>query len=96
MIMPTTDGVSEVPVEQLENSEQSEQSEQDSEAPTESLHRVDADILIPGRGEPVRDASLIYEGSKIVYAGGRAGLLPKWSGLEAVKVKVLMPGMWDW
>jgi hypothetical protein len=66
------------------------------EAPTEKTSRVDADLLIPGRGEPVRDACLVFKGGKILYAGARAEMPVKWRGLSAERVPVLMPGMWDW
>ena len=66
------------------------------ELPAEGVERVDANLLIPGRGEPVRDATLVFQGKTILYAGERAGLPAKWRGVHALEVPVLMPGMWDW
>lgn len=66
------------------------------EAHAGKAERVDAELMIPGRGEPVRDASLVFEGKTILYAGTTAGLPAKWRRLSAVEVPVLMPGMWDW
>ena len=56
--------------------------------------RVDADLLIPGRGAPVRDGVVVVDGSTIVYAGA-AGGAPENNGDESVRVSVAMPGLWD-
>lgn len=54
--------------------------------------RVDADIVIPGRGEPVHDGAVVVEGSAITYVGPRDGAtLPEPSQV----VRTLMPGLWD-
>ena len=53
--------------------------------------RIDADLLIPGRGEPISGGSVIVEGDRIVYAGPAAGA----TGETDVHVPALMPGMWD-
>lgn len=55
--------------------------------------RIDADLLIPGRGEPVRDGSVVLDGARIAYAGPRAGAPP--SDGPATTVRTVMPGMWD-
>ena len=34
--------------------------------------RIDGDVLIPGRGEPIADGALIIEGARIAYAGKRS------------------------
>ena len=66
--------------------------------------RVDADLLIPGRGEPIVNGTLVCGTSrairscdigKIMYAGPTAELPAQWSELAIVEVPVLMPGLWD-
>ena len=52
--------------------------------------RIEADLLIPGRGDPVPNGVVEFEGGVISYAG------PGDSTQEgAVKASVVMPGMWD-
>jgi imidazolonepropionase-like amidohydrolase len=56
--------------------------------------RIDTRRLIPGRGDPVDDATLIVEGRTITYAGpaDEAPDVPSFSGYTA---DVVMPGMWE-
>jgi imidazolonepropionase-like amidohydrolase len=56
------------------------------------MERIDADLLIPGRGEPVRDGSVVIEGSSISYVGPRrtAPDVPR-----SYSVSCLLPGLWD-
>lgn len=54
---------------------------------------VEADLLIPGRGEPVEDASVCFNTS-IVYVGPTSEM-PMLNVSNVVKVPVVMPGMWD-
>jgi imidazolonepropionase-like amidohydrolase len=56
--------------------------------------RIDADLLIPGRGEPVRDGTVIADGDTITYAGPRASA-PTTEASTAVNAPVVMPGLWD-
>lgn len=55
--------------------------------------RIDAELLVPGRGEPVRDGTVLVEGGRITYAGPRTSA-PR-SGLAATTVRTVMPGLWD-
>jgi imidazolonepropionase-like amidohydrolase len=55
------------------------------------MERVDAAVLIPGKGEPVLDGSVVFEGAKITYAGPRSGA----PTVPAVQVPVVMPGLWE-
>lgn len=55
--------------------------------------RVEADLLIPGRGEPIRDGAVIVDGALIAYAGPRAGA-PRSDG-PTWRVPVVLPGLWD-
>jgi len=54
--------------------------------------RIDANLLIPGRGEPVRDASLVIDGTSIVYAGPRDSAPPT---PDSIAAETVMPGLWD-
>jgi imidazolonepropionase-like amidohydrolase len=57
--------------------------------------RIEADVLIPGRGDPIKDGCVVLDGDQIAYAGPRSGA-PDTSGrFPAVEVPVVMPGLWD-
>jgi imidazolonepropionase-like amidohydrolase len=56
--------------------------------------RIDADLLIPGRGTPFPNGTVIAEGSEIVYAGPTSGVPDDARGATA-HVPVVMPGLWD-
>lgn len=56
--------------------------------------RIEADLLIPGRGEPVTDGCVIVDGDTITYAGPITGA-PETPGTPITNVRTLMPGMWD-
>lgn len=57
-------------------------------------HRIDADLLIPGRGAPYADATVIIDGAAIAYAGPRDGA-PETPDATTVSAPAVMPGMWD-
>jgi imidazolonepropionase-like amidohydrolase len=56
--------------------------------------RIEADVLIPGRGEPVRDATVIFDGPTIDYAGPAASAPPT-AGASTHRAAAVMPGLWD-
>ena len=56
--------------------------------------RIDADLLIPGRGEPIHNGTVIAEGSEIVYAGPTSEA-PGDADVATAHVPVVMPGLWD-
>jgi imidazolonepropionase-like amidohydrolase len=56
--------------------------------------RIDADLLIPGRGEPVANGTVITTGATITYAGSSADA-PETPEATATHVPVVMPGLWD-
>src|SRR6185437_10055023 len=58
------------------------------------MERIEADLLIPGRGEPVRDGVVLLDGATISYAGPAAGA-PATPQAATVRAAVVMPGMWD-
>ncbi len=55
--------------------------------------RIDADLLIPGKGDPVYDGSVVIDGGGIAYAGPAAGA----PAVEtpAVRVSTVLPGLWE-
>jgi imidazolonepropionase-like amidohydrolase len=58
------------------------------------MHRIEAELLIPGRGNPVRDGVVLIDGSRISYAGP-AGVAPQAPGGSVSRAVTVMPGMWD-
>ena len=58
------------------------------------MERINAGLLIPGRGEPVRDAAVLIDGTRISYAGPAAGA-PETPGAVTRDAATVMPGMWD-
>jgi imidazolonepropionase-like amidohydrolase len=57
--------------------------------------RIVADVLIPGRGEPVESGTVVLDGREIAYAGATAGAPPASPDEEVHEVPVVMPGLWD-
>jgi imidazolonepropionase-like amidohydrolase len=58
------------------------------------MERIEADLLLPGDGAPVRDGVVVLDEETITYAGP-AGDAPDTSGAATVRAAVVMPGMWD-
>src|ERR1700689_1995998 len=58
------------------------------------MHRIEAELLISGRGEPVRDGVVVLDGARIDYAGP-AGAAPSTPGVPVSRAVAVMPGMWD-
>jgi imidazolonepropionase-like amidohydrolase len=58
------------------------------------MHRIEAELLIPGRGEPVRGGVVVLDGPRIGYAGP-AGMAPPTLGAPVSRAVAVMPGMWD-
>jgi len=56
--------------------------------------RIDTDLLIPGRGDPITNGTIVSEGTTITYAGPSIGA-PETPGVSAVHVPVAMPGLWE-
>ncbi|HZU71129.1 MAG TPA: amidohydrolase family protein [Acidimicrobiales bacterium] len=56
--------------------------------------RIDAEVMIPGRGDPVTDGSVVMDGNLIRYAGPTAGA-PSEGVTDTVRVPAVMPGMWE-
>jgi imidazolonepropionase-like amidohydrolase len=58
------------------------------------MERIDAALLIPGRGEPVADATVLIDGTQISYAGPAAAAPPD-GGAVRLRARTVLPGLWD-
>jgi len=58
------------------------------------MERIEAGVLIPGRGEPVAGGVVVLDGDSIAYAGP-AGAAPETPGAAVTSAAVVMPGLWD-
>ncbi len=56
--------------------------------------RIDADLLLPGRGGPIDEGTVILEGRSIAFAGPTSEA-PATPEAEVSRVPVAMPGLWD-
>ena len=56
--------------------------------------RIDAEVLIPGRGAPIANSSVVFDGEAIRFAGPAADA-PVTQGAEVVRARAVMPGMWQ-
>ena len=66
-----------------------------ADKPTPTHVRVDAKLLIPGRGDPIKNASLISKNNEIIYVGPTSDLSNEHASIPAISVPILMPGLWD-
>lgn len=57
--------------------------------------RIVADLMIPGRGEPVTDAMVVLDGARIDWVGKRSAAPPRNSDDTDVEVATVTPGLWD-
>jgi imidazolonepropionase-like amidohydrolase len=57
-------------------------------------NRIDADLLIPGRGEPVSPGTVVLDGPTIAYAGPSAEA-PATPGASITEVATVLPGLWE-
>src|SRR3972149_2708182 len=58
------------------------------------MERIEADLLPPGSGEPVKNGAVVIDGSRIAFAGP-AEDAPKTPGAIVHRVPVVMPGLWE-
>jgi imidazolonepropionase-like amidohydrolase len=56
--------------------------------------RIEAELLIPGRGEPISKGVVVLEGSAIAYAGPDAQA-PSTPEADTTAVPVVLPGLWE-
>src|SRR5437016_1012302 len=57
--------------------------------------RIEADLLIPGRGEPIRNGCVVFDGPTISFAGPIEGAPKSPADSSVERVPVVMPGLWD-
>lgn len=58
------------------------------------MHRIEADLLIPGRGEPIEDGVVVLDDSRISYAGPAVGA-PQTPQAARHRAVAVLPGLWD-
>jgi imidazolonepropionase-like amidohydrolase len=59
------------------------------------VERIEADLLVPGRGEPLRNGCVILDdGGSIAYAGPRDGA-PATPNAVLYRAATVLPGLWD-
>ena len=56
---------------------------------------IHTSLLIPGKGDPAKDFSVVTGSGKIVYVGLSANLPKNYQQAPSTHVPVLMPGLWD-
>jgi len=60
------------------------------------MHRIEAELLLPGRGEPIRGGVVLLDGPVISYAGPAAAAPePESPGTPVTRAATVMPGMWE-
>lgn len=57
--------------------------------------RIDAKLMIPGRGDPIENGTVLVKEDKIIYAGSRKEVPAEYVSVTGASVNVVMPGMWD-
>ena len=55
------------------------------------MHRIEAELLIPGHGAPVTDGVVLLDGPEISYAGP-AALAPPSPSASLTRAAAVMPG----
>jgi imidazolonepropionase-like amidohydrolase len=56
--------------------------------------RIEADLLIPGRGDPIKHGTVVLDNGKVAYAGPTADA-PDTPDADVTVVPVVMPGLWE-
>ncbi len=56
---------------------------------------IEADVLIPGRGDAINGGCVIFDGPAITYAGPLEDAPKTPAGTNTHSVPAVMPGMWD-
>ena len=59
------------------------------------MERIEADVLIPGHGDVVKNGCVVFDGPTITYAGPIEGAPKGPSSAKTHGVPAVMPGMWD-
>lgn len=56
---------------------------------------IKADLLIPGRGDPIEKGAIAYAGGRILWVGRQSHLPKEYASYNTKEVPVLLPGFWD-
>jgi len=58
---------------------------------------IHTNLLIPGKGDPTKNSTVVTSAGKIVYVGSYVDFLkkPEYQDSPSTSVPVLMPGLWD-
>ncbi len=56
--------------------------------------KILADLLIPGKGEPIENGAVVVDGTEITFSGPAASA-PAATDATVFEVPVVMPGLWD-
>lgn len=67
------------------------------DASNSDLTRICAELLIPGRGDPTKDAAVIISSNskKIVFVGKQSDVPNKYTACPTIYVPYILPGLWD-
>jgi imidazolonepropionase-like amidohydrolase len=57
------------------------------------MERIEADLLVPGKGEPIRDGVVVLDGPRIAYAGPAADA-PATGQAPSTRAVAVLPGLW--
>jgi imidazolonepropionase-like amidohydrolase len=57
--------------------------------------RIEADVLIPGLGDPIRNGCVIFDGPTISYVGPSEGAPASLPSDTTLGAKAALPGLWD-
>ncbi|KAI9736064.1 MAG: hypothetical protein M1818_006240 [Claussenomyces sp. TS43310] len=60
-----------------------------------SRHGIKADLLIPGRGEPLEHGAVVIDQEKLAWVGPQSCIPSIYASIPYVSVPVVMPGLWD-
>ncbi|KAK8127509.1 amidohydrolase [Apiospora sp. TS-2023a] len=62
---------------------------------TTTCFGIRSDLLIPGRGQPIKNGVVVVEDATIEWVGDFSNRPAKYDAVKFHHVKVLMPGLWD-
>ena len=57
--------------------------------------RIVADVLIPGRGDPIEHGTVMMDHGQVTYAGPTDAAPAASSGEDVVEAPAVLPGLWD-
>src|ERR1035438_9079335 len=59
------------------------------------MYRIEAELLIPGHGDPIRNGVVLLDGALISYAGPAAAAPQHPVATRVTRAVTVMPGMWE-